>query len=435
MRWILTLLFPFTLSAQNADWVELQGKIDSARTSPTGIVTVARNYTIDKPLIVANWTGKDYSFVNLTIQGYATMWDNNGRSLIRATFDNAPIISIHKGKGVIVRGVNFQGPRVGRDSRYSPQAAIAVDPFRYDLPPDGGYPTLQEWYRGPKSVSGSTGIRVEDCTFNNVTVGFITSPNGFTLNAELISLTNIRSYNVKHVIVGCQAQEKMNRVTNLGAWGPSETVFRFNSYGQGHPGNWIIDGVNIAGSVKQLIHRASNGFFPMFMSNVFAENIESIGYWQTTVGDALSFASINFKSPAKIGYYPDAHLETNGQGPTISNSNIRYYGGDIPILFKGAKIQSEINNTGGMINATKDLSENTVKQIGRVYGAVLDGRSMSVLGSGVVIGQTVILMDLGNWVFCGMAEVDSLYSGGYRLKYVSNSVKQGGNYRIGAKIN
>lgn len=343
MRYLLvTLLFCSLFSqAQNADWQELQSKIDAARTSATGIVLIDRNYTIDKPLVVADYDSAkgDYVFVNLTIQGYATMWDNNTRSRIRATFNDAPILSIHRGKGVIVKGVNFQGAGSnGRESRYSPYAAIAVDPFRYNLPPDGGYPTLQEWYRGKAVVSGSTGIRVEDCTFNNVTVGFITSPNGYTLNAELISLTNIRSYNVKYVIAGCQAQEKQNRVTNLGAWGPTKTVFQFNMFGAGKPGHWIVDGVNIAGSVDHLINRHSAGYFPMYISNVFAESLLSIGEWQTSQSDMLLNSSINLRYLDQVKHLPHSVLSRGGV--KIKNTTIRYYGATSPMIFEGKEMSA-----------------------------------------------------------------------------------------------
>lgn len=434
MKKLLTLLiFPLFSFGQNADWKELQAMIEAAKTSPTGIVTVARNYTIDKPLVVANWNGTDYDFVNLTIQGYATMWDNQNRSVIKATFNDAPILSIHKGKGVIVRGVTFKGPGWGRDSRYSPQACIAIDPFRYNKPGDGGYPTLQEWYRGKQSVSGSTGIRVEDCTLDGTVVGIITSPNGYTLNAELCTFQNIRSYSVKYVIVGTQSQEKMNRVINLGAWGPSDYVFYFNKYGLQQPGNWIIDGVNVAGSVKRIIYRYSGGWFPMNMSNVFAESIESIGYWQSTLGDALNNASIQFKEPKAMGYYPDNHL--SGQGLTILNSNIRYYGPIIPLLFTGQTIPQGTLNPGGLINALRDTEESIVRQLGRVYNAqISDDRKMTVDGvANRKPGETIIIMDLGNWNFIGMAEVDSSDDKQTILRYVSKSIVSGGNYRIGVK--
>lgn len=424
---LLINLFSF---GQNADWKELQGKIDSARTSATGIVTIDRNYTIDKPLIAAKWNGTDYEFFTIQIVGYATKWDVNGRSIIRATFNNAPILSIHKGKGVIVKGVNFQGPGWGRDSRYSPQACIAIDPFRYNLPPDGGYPTLQEWYRGKVSVSGSTGIEVENCTFNGTVIGLITSPNGYTLNAENCGFRKLRAYSVKYVIAGCQAQEKANKVEDLGAWGPSECVFYFNKYGAQQAGNWSIRDINIAGDVRSIIYRSSGGAFPIFIDDLFAESIEKIGYWQSNVGDAMNKASINFKHPKQMGYFTDSHMD--GTGVTITNSTIRYYGDTMPVLFKGQKIPQDINNAGGLVNLRYDHEQTVIKQTGSVYGAVVESNTMT-LPYTQPKGQVMFIMNISNWEVLGMGEVDSSWASGCRLRYVSKSITTGGNYRLGIK--
>lgn len=335
----------------NADYLELQGKIDEA-VKTNGVVEVTRDYVIDAPLVMARFEDGEYKFHSAKIVGNSTMWDV-GNGNIKATFNDAPILSIHKGKGNIVKGLNLVGNGVERDSRYSPYTALAIDPVCKETPEDGGYPGLKEYYKGSEGKSGSTGVRIEDCTFNKVTVGAITSPNGYTQNAEMITFQNIRIGDVKYGIAGCQPQEKLNRVINIGAWSKCKTLFRFNTYGQARPGHWIIDGVNIAGEVDELIYRASHEYFPLVMSNIYAERLIKIGFWQTFLNDSLNNSNIDLRYPHEMGAMPKAIIDSGGSsgGLTLINNNIRYYGNkDIPMVFLGKLIEVNNNYEGKKIN-------------------------------------------------------------------------------------
>lgn len=340
---------------------EIQQAIDQAIKSGETVYIPLGKWRIRKPLIVANYRNEEYDQVFIKIVGESTMWDKGNRSEIIASFKDAPILSIQKGKGCMITGINFQGaynnPKMSvqelyaskledygdktcRDSKYSPYCAIAIDPFSYRIPPDGGYPSLTKYYRGNQSKGGSTGISISNCTFNNVTIGAIMSPNGYTQNAELITFENIRIGNCKIGITGCQPQEKLNRLINIGAWGRTHTVFAWNIYGEGGAGHYVIDGVNVAGDVVQLVHRFSGGYFPLYMYNVFAESIGSIGYWYAGSGDALTNSIINIRYPEQINMLPDNVVY--GRYLSIVNCNIRYYGRlNYPILLRW------VNNASG----------------------------------------------------------------------------------------
>lgn len=332
----------------------IQKAIDVCVRTGSNLIIPKGQWRIQKPLVVANYDSlnKQYQFAMIKILGESTPWDMGNRSVIIADFGDAPVLSMHLNKGSVVDGIVFRGKwkRPGspfkvdfddyrdsttRDSRFSPYTAIAIDPFMYRVPDDGGYPTLTRWYRGKESRSGSTGVTVKNCVFNGFTVGAITSPNGWTQNAEFILFDNIQIVNCKAGFAGCQDQEKMNRITNIGAWGTTHTVFVFNKYGYGTPGMWIIDGVNIAGEVYQVIHRFSGGYYPVFISNLFAESIFQFGYWQTNVGDRLSNSVIDFCYPNQHNALPFAHFE--GGGVTLSNVLARVYGTQYPIVFMGNK--------------------------------------------------------------------------------------------------
>ncbi|MBZ5858023.1 glycoside hydrolase family 55 protein [Flavihumibacter profundi] len=470
MRFLWLLLLPLFSSAQidpkvfgavgdgkADDYKPIQAAIDSA-ISVSGTVYLPGKYRISRSLIAAKWTGKEYVPFTIKIIGNATMWDTNNNSVITATFKDAPALGIHRGKGIIVSGLNFQGayrtPKMSdsafynsdfktygdptcRDAQYSPYAAIVIDPFRDKLPPDGGYPPLKEYYRGSASQGGSTGIRIEDCTINNFTIGIIASPNGQTANAELMTYENIRFYNNKVCIAGCQAQEKSNRIINVGAWGRTHTFLSFGDYGNGTPGFYTVDGVNIAGGVVQFLNRTSGGYFPLFVTHVFAESIGRIGNWQSLVGDQLSNSLFDFAYPENTGIYPDAHL--TGYGVTLTNCNFRYYGRqDIPIFFNGEYIIHDCVTYMPIVFGLKSKVDKPGYNFEYLPPQALKiTGNKSVIkckGSGVKPGDAIFFMHYASWQYIGMARVDDVKDDNITIKFISNSVKPDVTYGIGLYV-
>ncbi len=447
---ILLPFLPVFAKAQNADWREIQGKIDEAIKNGGSVqLTPNRIYTIDKPLIAAEWNGSEYQQVYFRMEGNGSMWDNGKSTTIVATFKDAPIFSIQKGKGCVIKGITFKGvyrapdglphgkpfeaygDPTCRDSRYSPYAAVCIDPFSGQLPPDGGYPSLKGWYRGSQTRGGSTGLRFEDCTFSNTTIGFITSPNGYTQNAEIITLQNIRIGECKAGIVGCQAQEKMNRVLNIGAWEKCHTLFVWNKYGAQESGNWIVDGVNIAGSVANILHRISHGWFPLYMSNVFAERVASIGIWESLVGDQLKNASINLYLPDQQFGLADFAL-SGGGGVEIIASMIRYYGhDDWPVLVPGSYkgVEEPRFTTGNGLKSLQNFNMFREQQL-----VVKEGR-MAVRGNdpGMKPGQMVTFFHYANWDYLGQGIVSEVGKGVFYVTSLSPAVRNGGRFGVGRK--
>ena len=139
----------------------------------------AGHYNISKPLLIRGASGtKDNdnngsrAFCTLELLGQSTFWDSNMGSEIFPTFNDAFAIGIQNGKGCKIHKLRIAGlfrPPFGnnskafygssfdnftdgksRDSRYSPYAAIVIDPFTNlatdKLPADGGYPTMKAFY-------------------------------------------------------------------------------------------------------------------------------------------------------------------------------------------------------------------------------------------------------------------------------------------------
>ena len=172
---------------------------------------------------------------------------------------------------------------VCRDSQYSPYSAIVIDPFGPSVPTDGGFPgskdaygeSIKKYYRGQRN--GSTGTVIEDCYLTNWVIGLITSPNGFTQNAELVLADKIQFGNMKICVAGCQDQEKMNRVSNVMEWGVVHTCFAAGLYGAGSIGNWNFDHWNIAGYTNQFVYDNEGGYYPSYYENIYAESLGKIG--------------------------------------------------------------------------------------------------------------------------------------------------------------
>jgi len=409
----------------NSDYIELQGLVDEA-VKTNGVLYITRSYVTDFPVIAAKWDEAKQKYVPFTIQiiGTSTMWDVGGISQITYTGKDGFALGIHLGKGCVIKGINFQGKysspaitsqeffqstfesygdKTCRDKQYSPHAAIVIDPFRDVPPPDGGYPGLQSYYRGKGGSGGSTGFTIDNCTFNNFTVGLIFSPNGQTANCELMTVSNIRIYNTKAGIVGCQAQEKSIKLNNINCWGRTHTLFVWNTYGNGTPGHYTIDGVQIAGGVVRLVNRVSGGYFPLSINDVSAEMLGSIGLWHSNVGDRLSNSYIGFTPIDIAGAYPaQGHVygQAAANGISFENCNIRYYGKPSePIL---------LNGNYKLINCIfyqppMDGYKGIDPHVG--YTMTKVGQGNKKLISPQAPGSTIAFCHYGSWVWMGIGTV------------------------------
>ncbi|GAO43815.1 hypothetical protein FPE01S_02_09210 [Flavihumibacter petaseus NBRC 106054] len=396
----------------------LQLAIDSA-VKVSGTLYVPNKYRITNSCLAAAWNGKEYGTFTFKMIGDATWWDVNNRSVIIADFKDGFALGIQRGKGCVVQGINFQGKYVAPkssylemvlgavpsdttclDTRYAVYCAVAVDPVGPKKPSTGGYPRCESLYRG--NTSGSTGITIDNCTANGFTVPFITSPNGQTQNAEQLTFSNIRIGDGKFGFVGCQAQERTNLISNVGAWGTLHTLFHFGSYGAGQAGQWMVDRANIAGNVFQIVSRNSSGFYPLTMTRIAAESIVRIGSWYSGVGDVLDLSNIHLKYIDQIGFIPPYHLK--GEGLTIRNSNIRYYGLSLPVIVDG-KVNWEGKWTRAAVKPDSTYSFDRV-------GAFTE----------VQPGQFVDYGDQGSWNSKGFG-----YHDGKKL-YTTPGVT--GNYRL-----
>ncbi|HEY5462427.1 MAG TPA: hypothetical protein VIJ95_04160 [Hanamia sp.] len=350
------------------DYAAIQKSINTCIKNNIRVLYIPTGrYKISKPLIIRgaddSKSGNQRTFCTLEIMGESSFWDSNSGSEIVATFNNAFAIGIQNGKGCKIEKLKISGlfspPSMRdskafyslpfekftdekcRDSRYSPYSGIVIDPFTNlpsnPLPPDGGYPSLLGYYGQSAKLqtqSGSTGTDLEELNISGFVVGICSSPNGLTRNAEITIINKVQFSNCKLCISGGQDQEKGNRISNIYCWGGTHTIFGTDLYGgQRMAGNWNIDHVNIAGGVIRFIYNDQHGYFPTYISNVFAESIGSFGTFNSQLACEVSDCIFDFAYQAQAGV--QTLLTSYGVNVVFRSCNFRYYGETTPLLMAG----------------------------------------------------------------------------------------------------
>ncbi|MDQ6756361.1 MAG: hypothetical protein M3004_05455 [Bacteroidota bacterium] len=317
-------------------------------------------YKISKPLIVIS---NIWSFCTLELLGESSFWDANMGSELYPSFNNTFAIGIQNGKGCKIRKLRITGlftppssndrhkffntsfenfiDGVCRDSRYSPYAAVVIDPFTNlssdKMPADGGYPGLSTYYgkfNGFTTQTGSTGTEIEEMIINNFVVGICSSPNGLTRNAEITLINKIQFLNCKLCISGGQDQEKANVISNIFCWGGTHTIFGTDLYGGPRmAGNWNIDHANIAGAVVRFIYNNQHGYFATYISHVFTESLGTWGTINSELASEISDCQIDFEYQNTAGAL--TLITSWGENIVYRSCNFRYYGEKTPMKVEG----------------------------------------------------------------------------------------------------
>ena len=235
---------------------------------------------------------------------------------------------------------NFKDGKT-RDSKYSPYSAIVIDPSTNlttdALPADGGYPGLSNYYGRANSFStqtGSTATEIDEVKISGFVVGICSAPNGLTRNAEITIINKVQFENCKLCISGGHDQEKGNVIYNIHCWGGTHTIFATGLYGAGRmAGNWNIDHANIAGSVIRFIYNDQHGYFPTYISHVFAESLGTWGTINSEISSEITDCHIDFAYKDVAG--EQNLLTSKGNLVVYRNCNFRYYGQTAPMKMEG----------------------------------------------------------------------------------------------------
>ncbi len=362
---------------QSDDWPYIQKAInyilDNSAAARTLYFPPGR-YVIGRPLLIARFTGNSYKQASISLIGPANSKNiSAGYAALAPTFNNTFAIGIQLGKGVLIKDLMITGRFTfpnslnpiqvdtlafnewkdgsTRDNRLSPYAGIVIDPFSdaavYDRKEDM-YPGLHPYYCPNLGRGGSTSVQVVGCSIRNFVVGVMITPSN-QQNGELIDVIDCDISGNKVAYSMGQAQSKECHVVRLKCWQPTHTVFDNMHYGFGHAdgaGIPMVDGVNIAGHVKQLcsIHAAS---FSGSFRNVYAEGLFRLGFVGGLATVSFEDCQIDFATQDRGIPYPDFVVQ--GSGASFRDCILRFYPG-VPgarLLLSGTNNQYE----GGVMNA------------------------------------------------------------------------------------
>jgi hypothetical protein len=269
---------------------------------PSGI------YKISSPLMV--YLAGTFIHLHIRGEGVTTRTDK-GVILDHTAITDRPAIIVQGARSVSIEFVQFIGPNnftttnfllasdfnngSCRDTQYSPQCAIAIDPFSTGLPPDGGYSGLSSFYNSTTSLAGSQ-VRISRCRFRNQVVGISASPGGWSINNNEDGAIEYCSFtSVKVAISFGQLNHKGWLITNINASNVHTVVDDYTySTKTGSSGfTWVGgDIANCTHLVKTLSMTGGAGVITQKGSlyGVYAENIWSIGF----IGDSGNFNLIPF---------------------------------------------------------------------------------------------------------------------------------------------
>ena len=335
------------------DWPAIQKGINyilANDNAPRTLYFPSAMYRISRPLLIAKFTGKGYRQASITLEGPANSKDlATGAATIVPAFNNSFAIGVQLGKGVLIKDLIIRGmfhfpdklnviqidtlafsewtDGSTRDDPTSPYAGVVIDPFSDSAAYPSGkgmYPGFHGYYLPGLSKSGSTAVQIVGCSITNFIVGVMITPSS-QQNGELIDVIDCDISNNRVAYAMSQAQSKECHVDRLKVWGATHTVFDNMHFGV-RKGDGaavpMVDGVNIAGYVKQLCSIMAPSFSGVFR-NVYGEGLFRLGY----VGGAASLSfedcQLDFSTQQPGLPYPDFYVL--GSGASFHGCILRTY--------------------------------------------------------------------------------------------------------------
>jgi len=335
------------------NWAAIQKGINyilSHENAPRTLYFPPSLYRISRPLLIARFTGKTYLQASITLEGPAGSKDlSTGGAVIAPNFNNTFAIGVQLGKGVLIKDLMIRGmfrfpDRLNvaqidtlafgewtdgsvRDNLKTPYSGIVIDPFSdsavYRVGSDM-YPGLHAYYAPGLNRSGSTAVQIVGCSITNFIVGVMITPSN-QQNGELIDVIDCDISSNRVAYAMGQAQSKECHVDRLKVWGATHTLFDNANFGIRHGDGAavpMVDGVNIAGYVKQLCYIISASF-PGVFRNVYGEGLFRLGY----VGGAASLSfedcQLDFSTQHPGLPYPDFYIL--GSGASFHGCLLRTY--------------------------------------------------------------------------------------------------------------
>lgn len=283
-------------------------------------------YTTTQSLLIANYnssTGK-YGQTSIRMHGDAAMWDDDSGTKIVYTGNSYAIgLQVNKGSEIsnlVIEG-GWQSPG-GTDTVY-----FNITEANYVNGATNGNGqgiVIDPYFDGTNS--GSTGCKFHDLYVKNFNTLFLISNSAGTQNGEIMSFKDIQLGNAKYGFYSSQPQEKMNVIDGVHSWGAIYCIFKLKS-----GGNYYISKCNVAGWCVQMFDIDQASWFPVFISNIYAEHFARIGKINSYVPISVNNCLFDFAYPSQAGN--QTLLITNSSSIKFNSCTFRYYGQSTNLIF------------------------------------------------------------------------------------------------------
>ncbi len=294
------------------------------------------NFRYSKGIVAARKSGvSSYADISFSLVGctptYGGIWN---KTSFECTSDTSFALAIQYGRNILIENIHFDGPHSDlfsvsntdiveltdqqwadnydlRMNRYSPQCAIAIDPFDTQISTSDQYPGFDTYY-DHQSVSGTSQLTIRGCSFFYHYIAVANNPSKVTKNGDNIRMENSH---VKycHTAWACgNTQSRSNSIDNLYT-GKIHTFIDNISIGQGNGDVPSVMNANLAGFCKRVYNVDSWGMIRM--TNSYMESVWSLGRAQTIRSTEFDNCYIKFAQPDPNAgydvYAPPYHLTSN----------------------------------------------------------------------------------------------------------------------------
>ncbi len=299
------------------------------------------NWKTTNSLLVATYDSVNnrYLQTSLRMYGEASFWDNGLGSQITYTGDSYAL-GLQLNKGSEISNLRITGgfiPPGGLDTVYY---GLTLATFQNrGVSGNGNGLWIDPYYGG--NNSGSTGCKFHDLFIEKFNKLIKISNNSGTQNGEIMIFEHIQLGNAKIGVESSQPQEKGNILKGIYSWGNIFYLFNLVS-----GSNYKISEANIAGRCINIFNISQAGWFPLSISDIYAESFGSIGVISSLLPLNISNSNFDFRYKEYIG--DRVVLATNSSLIKFDNTVFRYYGKVYPIKFTGAATFSNCTFSGNV---------------------------------------------------------------------------------------
>lgn len=279
-------------------------------------------YLINSPWMLYSFVSGEYRQWNLNVIGEEEIQSannsSNPRIMVSANCDFG--IGVQRAAGGYIKGLSIEGSFRSsisqtqfylskfsdvsnlRNTPFSPNSGIVIDPYCYQIPADGGYQNSLAWYRGSAVRSGCSDFHIYECRVQGFTVDIMNSPNGVTQQGEDCSIENC-DFNYCNVAVAYgNTQSDNTKLLNTRLWYYIFCGVDNWTYGNSGVGGTIskIEGMNVASTVKKLFNISINQK-TLLVKDIYCENLYDIGLLQSVNAEIhvdgmyVNFAGISLR--------------------------------------------------------------------------------------------------------------------------------------------